>query len=455
MGACAALLPAAAMLPTAPAQAADGRIGWGHVGEILRNVRPPRFPRRDFPITAYGTVGDGVTDATAAIRSAVEACHAAGGGRVVVPAGTFLTGAIHLLSNVNLYVSEGATVLFSTDPAAYLPVVLTRFEGTELMNYSPLIYANGCTNVAITGSGILDGQATWDTWWAWTGQASADATRLQDMAEAGTPVEQRVFGAGHYMRAAFIETYRCTNVLVEGVKIVRSPFWEIHPVLSHNVTVQDVRIDSSGPNNDGCDPESCRYVVIRRCTFDVGDDCIAIKSGKGADGLRVNVPSEDILIEDCTMNIRYGAITIGSEMTGGVRNVFVRNCTIGSPNLYFGLYIKTNSVRGGYAENIYLNDIQISNLTKEVVSCDFYRSEGDTGPLTPRVRNVELRNVTVDHVRDGFYMRGYPRSPIQDMRLINCTFASIDRPSTIENVEMTFQNFYVNGELIRDMAQLV
>ncbi|HET6739570.1 MAG TPA: glycoside hydrolase family 28 protein [Kribbella sp.] len=429
--------------------------GWGHVGDILANTRPPQFRSRDFSITSFGAVGDGTTLATEAIATAIDVCHRSGGGRVVVPAGTFLTGAIHLKSNVNLYVSTGATLLFSTDPANYLPVVLTRFEGQECMNYSPLIYARDCENIAVTGGGTLDGGATWDDWWSWVTPSGPDARALTQMTEDGVPVEERVFGDGHHLRAAFIETQSCQNVLIEGVTILRSPFWEIHPVLSRNITVRGVHIDSRGPNNDGIDPESSQYVHIQNCTLDCGDDCIAIKSGKGADGLRINVPSENILIEDCTLNIRYGAITIGSEMTGGVRNVFVRNCTIGSPNLYFGLYIKTNSVRGGFAENLYLRDLEISNLTKEVVSCNFYRSEGDVGPLTPYVRNVELRNIEVGHARNAFSIFGYPRSPIQDFRLIDCTYTSIDAASSIQDTQLTFRNFTVNGQPITDPAQLL
>ena len=462
LGAAAAVAGTAGNLAAGPAAAdgvADSALhdpgpGWGYVGEILRNTRPPQFAARDFSITTFGAIPDGTTLATDAIAKAIDACHHAGGGRVVVPPGTFLTGAIHLKSNVNLHVSDGATLLFSADPTQYLPVVLTRFEGQECMNYSPFIYARECENIAVTGSGTLDGGATWDNWWSWTGQAGPDAQALQQLAADGVPVEDRVFGAGHYLRAAFIETQSCRNVLIEGLTILRSPFWEIHPVLSRNVTVRGVHIDSRGPNNDGVNPESSQYVHIQDCTFNCGDDCIAIKSGKGADGLRINVPSENILIENCTLNIRYGAITIGSEMTGGVRNVFVRNCTIGSPNLYFGLYIKTNSVRGGFAENIYLRDLEISNLTKEVVSCNFYRSEGDVGPLTPRVRNVELRNVNVGHARNAFSIFGYPRSPIQDFRLIDCTYTSIDAPSSIQDTELSFQNFTVNGQLITDPAQL-
>ncbi|MFF0342357.1 glycoside hydrolase family 28 protein [Kribbella sp. NPDC004875] len=467
LGAGAALAPtAASLLPetasavtsaeTAWAEAAPGDPGpgWGKVGDILANTRPPQFRPRDFSITSFGAVADGKTLATDAIAKAIDACHRAGGGRVVVPAGTFLTGAIHLESNVNLFVSAGATLLFSTNPDDFLPVVLTRFEGAECMNYSPLIYARDCENIAVTGSGTLDGGATWDNWWSWVTPSGPDAQALQQMAADGVPVTERVFGAGHHLRAAFIETQSCRNVLIEDVTILRSPFWEIHPVLSRNITVRGIHIDSRGPNNDGIDPESSQYVHIQDCTLDCGDDCIAIKSGRGADGLRINVPSENILIENCTLNIRYGAITIGSEMTGGVRNVFVRNCTIGSPNLYFGLYIKTNSVRGGFAENIYLRDLEISNLTKEVVSCNFYRSEGDVGPLTPRVRNVELRNVNVGHARNAFSIFGYPRSPIQDFRLIDCTYTSIDAASSIQDTDLTFRNFTVNGKVITDASQL-
>ncbi|TCC02585.1 glycoside hydrolase family 28 protein [Kribbella soli] len=463
LGAAAAASTAAVAAGSAPAEATtaaeasplDTGPGWGHVGEILRNTRPPQFRARDFSISTFGAIADGTTLATDAIAKAIDACHRSGGGRVVVPAGTFLTGAIHLKSNVNLHVSDGATLLFSTDPAQYLPVVLTRFEGQECMNYSPFIYARDCENIAVTGNGTLDGGATWDNWWSWVTPSGPDAQALQQMAADGVPVAERVFGDGHHLRAAFIETQSCRNVLIEGLTILRSPFWEIHPVLSRNVTVRGLHIDSRGPNNDGVNPESSQYVHIQDCTLNCGDDCIAIKSGKGADGLRINVPSENILIENCTLNIRYGAITIGSEMTGGVRNVFVRNCTIGSPNLYFGLYIKTNSVRGGFAENIYLRDLDISNLTKEVVSCNFYRSEGDVGPLTPRVRNVELRNVNVGHARNAFSIFGYPRSPIQDFRLIDCTYTSIDAASSIQDTELTFQNFHVNGQLITDPAQLL
>lgn len=428
---------------------------WSYVDrELLRHVVPPTFPDREFLITTYGAVAGGQELCTDAIRSAIAACTSAGGGHVVVPSGVWLTGAIHLADDVDLHLSDGATLLFSTDPADYLPVVLTRFEGEELMNYSPFIYANGCTNIGVTGRGTIDGQASWDNWWGWGGQTSEDTTALHEMAADGVPVEQRVFGDGHHLRSAFVETYRCTNVLIDGLTVVRSPFWEIHPVLSQNVTVQNLTINSHGPNNDGVDPESCRWVVIRDCTFDVGDDCIAIKSGKAADALRINVPSEDILIEGCTMLVKYGAIALGTEMTAGIRNVFVRECTIGSPGQYYALYIKTNSVRGGFAENIYLRDLEVVDLRKEVVSCNLFHGDGDTGPYTPRVRNVELRNVHVRHARNAFSAVGYDRSPIEDLRVVNCRYDVIDQASEIVDTDLSFSNFRVNGVRITSVEQL-
>ena len=212
---------------------------------------------------------------------------------MVVPAGTFLTGAIHLQSNVNLHLTAGATLLFSTDLNGYLPVVFNRYEGIECMGYSPFIYAFGQENIAVTGGGVLDGQAGYENWWGWvkpfaeargkSRRLNADRERLLAQGEEGLPVARRLFGPDHVLRPSFIEPYRCKNVLIEGVAIRRSPMWEINPVLCANVTVRGVRVDSTGPNNDGCDPESCRDVLIEDCTFNTGDDCIAIKSGRNAD----------------------------------------------------------------------------------------------------------------------------------------------------------------------------
>ncbi|MFE9957310.1 glycoside hydrolase family 28 protein [Micromonospora sp. NPDC005299] len=441
----------------ASADPTPGGNPWARAEYISAKVRRPHFPDRWFDITGYGAVGDGVTDCTDAIRRAVADCHAAGGGHVVVPAGRFLTGPIHLLSNVDLHVTADAAVLFSQTPADYLPAVLTRFEGVELYNYSPLIYAYGQENIGVTGSGVLDGQADTAHWWPWKGKPEYgwrpgdpkqdDArARLLAMAEQGVPVEQRVFGEGDYLRSSFIEPYRCRNVLIEGVTIVRSPMWEIHPTLSTNVLVQGVTVDSHGPNNDGCDPESSRLVVIRDCTFDTGDDCIAIKSGRNADGRRVAVPSEDILIEGCLMRDGHGGVTIGSEMSGGVRDVFVRDCEMSSPHLDIALRFKTNSVRGGFITGFHARDIRIGEVASAVIDINFYYEEGPGYGLKPVVGDIHVRDLTVRSAGRGLNLRGYPDAHIETVTLTDVDFGTTSRADVVEHVDnLVLRNVLENG----------
>ncbi len=272
----AAVLALVSMADAGRAQEAPASPPWEMLDVILANIKPPTFAERDFAITDFGATEGGEADCRAAIEKAITACHDAGGGRVVVPKGKWLVaGPIHLKSNVNFHVSEDAHVMFSTKFSDYLPLVLARFEGTEVMNYSPLIYALDQENIAITGKGTLDGQASNDNWWGWkTGGSDGDAGKLIKMADDGVPPAERKFGEGFHLRVNFMQPYRCKNVLIEGVHIVGSPMWEINPVLCNNVTVRGVTIDSHGPNNDGCNPESCNGVLIENCTFDTGDDCI-------------------------------------------------------------------------------------------------------------------------------------------------------------------------------------
>ncbi|MCL6439423.1 MAG: glycoside hydrolase family 28 protein [Rubrobacteraceae bacterium] len=428
---------------------------------MLGRVGPPRFPNRDFVITDYGAVGDGKTDCTEAFRAAIADCSSAGGGRVIVPAGSFLTGAIHLKSNVNLHVTRDATVKFSQDPGDYLPVVYTRWQGIELMNYSPFIYAFEQENVAVTGSGVLDGQADDEHWWPWKGKTEygwkpgepnqeADWDLLQRMADEGVPVRQRVFGSGHYLRPNFIQPYRCRNVLIEGVKILRSPMWEVHPVLSSNVTVRRIRVDSHGPNNDGCDPESCDYVLIDGCVFDTGDDCIAIKAGRNADGRRVNVPCQNVVIQHCHMRDGHGGVTIGSEMTGGVRSVFARNNRLSSPNLQIALRMKTNSVRGGFIENVNMKNCTVGQVSDSVFKIDFFYGEGAGGSYDPTVRDIDVRNVTAHESGDyALDLVGYGDDPIENVTLENCVFENAKEPYDIENAQVTLRNVTIDGKRYR------
>jgi polygalacturonase len=410
---------------------------WAALPEILARIRAPAFPARDFSITDYGARKGG--DASEAFRAAIAACSRAGGGRVVVPPGEFLTGPIHLLSNVNLHVSPGATIRFSNDPARYLPVVLTRWEGVELMNYSPLVYAYDQENVAITGGGTLDGQAGPEHWWPWKSAQGAtsqkpDRDRLFRQAEDGVPVAERVYGAGHYLRPQFIQPYRCRNVLIEGVTLRNSPMWVIHPVLSTNVTVRGVQVASAGPNNDGCNPESSSDVLIEDAVFDTGDDCIAIKSGRNADGRRLATPSQRIVVRGCRMRAGHGGVTIGSEVSGGVRQVYAERCQMSSPDLERGLRIKTNAMRGAVIEDVFARDIEIGEVGT-AIDIDMLYEEGARGPYTPVVRNVRVERMSVERAEYALRVRGLPGSPVRGLLVADSVFRAVRRSNVLAGLE--------------------
>lgn len=428
---------------------------WAEADHIVKTTVVPKFQAKDFDLLAFGAVTDGKTDASAAFAAAISACNKAGGGRVVVKSGTYFTGPIHLLSNVNLHLEEGAHILFNTDPKAYLPAVFTRWEGMELMGYSPLIYAYRQKNIAITGKGTLDGQANRTTWWPWKGgdkwqvegfptQAAARAKLQADM-EANVPVAQRIYAEGANFRPPFVQPYECENVLVEGVTIINSPFWLLNPVLCKNVTVQGVTLSSLGPNSDGCDPESCQNVIIDNCLFETGDDCIAIKSGRNEDGRRIARPSENIVIRNCKMRDGHGGVVIGSEMSGGVRNVFVENCEMSSPELERGLRIKTNSVRGGVVENFFVRNVTIGEVQTAIV-IDFDYEEGDSGNFTPTVRNIDVHDLICKKSKQVFQVRGYKRSPISNFSLRDSKFESTENIGILENLEnFSTKQVTING----------
>jgi polygalacturonase len=431
---------------------------------ILKRIKPPRFPKRTLYLNRFGAKPDGRTDCAGAFRNAIEQCSKAGGGKVVVPAGTYLTGAIHLKSNVNLEVSEGATIKFSTNPKDYLPVVFSRWEGVELFNYSPFIYAFEQQNIAITGKGTLDGQSNNEHWWPWNGRPQygwkeglrhqrPDRAALLAMAEKGVPVRERVFGDGHYLRPQFIQPYRCQNVLIDGVTIQNSPMWEIHPVLCRNVIVQNVHINSHGPNNDGCDPESCSDVLIRNCYFDTGDDGIAIKSGRNADGRRLNAPTENIIVQDCLMKDGHGGITVGSEISGGVRNLFAENCRLDSPNLDHALRVKNNAMRGGLLEDLHFRKIEVGQVAHAVITIDFNYEEGAKGSFTPVVRNYTVDNLRSGKSKHALDVQGLPSAPIFNLRLTNCTFDNVAEGNIVKNVkDATLDGVKINGRIVEKLA---
>ena len=415
------------------AQSSSGG-AWSQVPQILQRINAPQFPDNYFNITNFGAVAGDTNDCSSAIELAIDACVRAGGGHVVVPAGEFLTGAVHLKSGVDLHLETNAVLLFSTNPTNYLPLVFTRFEGTELYNYSPLIYALGQKNVALTGDGTIDGQADDSNWMAWKNTKSR--ATLVKMATDGVPVEQRRFGPGFNLRPGFIEFNRCENVLIQGIHIRRSPMWEIHPLLCTNVTVRGVDIMSHGVNNDGCDPESCSDVLIEKCLFDTGDDCIAIKSGRNNDGRRVNVPSVNLVIRDCTMRDGHGGVTIGSEISGSCSNVFVENCAMNSPNLVCALRLKSNAVRGGVLQNIFMRNVNVGTVKDSVLQIDFLYEEGAKGDFKPVAHNVVMENITVAQTPRVLNVRGFPGADISGVRIYNSTFKQIARPDVIQDADV-------------------
>lgn len=435
---------------------------------IEQSIRQPVFADRTFLITTYGaSVSMDAAKNQVAINKAIETCSKQGGGKVVIPAGEWHTGAIRLQSGVNLVVEKGARVCFSSDTSLY-PLVLTAWEGLDMYNYSPLIYAYQAKDVAVTGEGVLDGCASREAWWpmcgavkyGWTqetpeAQSYGNRNALLKMSDDGVPVEQRIFGPGKGMRPQMIQFYECDGVLLEGVTILNSPFWVIHPLKSRNVTLRGLTIENAGPNGDGCDPESCDGVLIERCYFNTGDDCIAIKSGRNADGRRRNMPSQNIIVRDCRMANGHGGVVIGSEVSGGARNIFVENCEMDSPNLDRVIRLKTNTCRGGVTENIYVRNIRVGQCKEAVLKINlvYEPSEQSQRGFYPVVRNIHLENVNCESSRYGAFIDGLPDSTnVYGIYVNNCRWIGVKEDGNLLRGQMKdvmFNNVTINGKTIQ------
>ncbi len=440
---------------------------WSTADTITKNIVPPTFPDKNFNILEFGAVPDSITDNTEAFIKAIKKCSDEGGGKVVVPEGKFLTAPIHLLDNVNLHLESGSEILFSKNIGDY-PLVHTSYEGTELMNFSPLVYAYQKKNIAITGNGTLNGQAGNENWWPWCGKEEygwkegdprqhSSLDKLKDsMSVKGVPVEERIFGKGEYLRPTFIEPFECENVLIQGVKIVQAPFWVIHPIKSNRITVDGVTVQSHGPNNDGCDPEYSKDVVIKNCTFNTGDDCIAIKSGRNEDGRRVGIPSENIVVQNCRMIDGHGGVVIGSEISAGVQNVFVENCIMDSPNLERAIRIKTNTKRGGFVKDVYVRNVEVGQVKEAVLKINlFYGIYGtQEGNFMPEVKNIRLEDVTVKNGGEyGILAKGYEEKPIEDIIFKDVTISKVDSAYSLSNVHnLEFIDTYINGKKMESIS---
>jgi len=389
---------------------------------------------KSFSIIDFGAIQGDKDKISKAIANAITAANKAGGGSVVVPAGEWLTGQVHFKSNVNLQLDEGAVLLFNDDPKGYLPAVNTSWEGMECMNYSPLIYAYQCKNVGITGAGTI--KAKMDLWLTWAGRPAPHMNslkRLYDMSYLNTPVGERTMvNDTAHLRPHLIQFNRCENIRLEGFNIINSPFWTIHTYLSKNILIRKLNVYAHGHNNDGYDPEMSQNVLVEDCVFDQGDDAIAVKSARNQEGWRLQTPSKNIVIRNCVVKNGHQLLALGSELSGGIENVYLHNCTVNQGAKMFHLvFIKTNERRGGFVNNIYVKNIKAGKIDNGIlgIETDVLYQWKDLTPtyerkLTP-IKNIFLTNIHAGSVKFVSNIQGQKEMPIENIILKNVSADSI------------------------------
>src|SRR5690606_26532157 len=378
-------------------------------------------------ITDFGAEANDKEKNALAIEQAI-AKAAVRGGSVVSPPGEWHTKKIHLKSNVNLHIAEGATLLFSAEPKDYLPAAYSSWEGLECYDYSPLIYAFGLKNVALSGTGTIKAQLdVWRKWFPRPKPHMESIKNLYNWAQDELPVEKRnMVNDTSNLRPQFIQFNRCENVLIEDIKIRNSPFWTVHLYLSKNIVVRNIDIYAHGPNNDGIDPEMSQNILIENCVFDQGDDAIAIKSGRNPEGWRLQTPSKNIVIRNCTMKDGHQLLAIGSELSGGIENILVENCEAGpGAKLMHLLFIKTNERMGGYVKNIYFKNIKAQDIQDGILGIDTdvlyqWRTLVSTRiKKTTPIENINLENIQAKKGKFISKINGNPESPAKNVMLKN------------------------------------
>ena len=387
----------------------------------MKPIKEFIYPDQDFSIVNYGAVKGGEADVSDAIAGAITACNQAGGGRVVIPEGEWLTGPIHLKSNVNLYLAEGAVLRFMDNPSHYLPAVMTSWEGMECYNYSPLIYAFECKNVAITGTGMLSPKMNcWKKWFA-RPKAHMDALRkLYTMASKDVPVEKRQMAVGeNHLRPHLIHFNRCENVLLDSFKIRESTFWTIHMYMCNGGIVRNLDVKAHGHNNDGIDLEMTRNFLVEDCTFDQGDDAVVIKAGRNRDAWRLNTPTENIVIRNCNILEGHTLLGIGSEISGGIRNVYMHDCKVPQSvrRLFF---VKTNHRRGAFVENIHMENIRTGHVQRVLeIDTDVLYQWRELVPTyeerITRIDGIYLKNVICESADAIYELKGDAKLPVRNV----------------------------------------
>jgi len=408
-------------------------------------ITVPDFKKcKTFSIVDFGAIQGDKVKTTQAIAAAISEANKIGGGTVVIPDGEWLTGQVHFKSNVNLYLSKGTVLLFDDVPRDYLPAVNTSWEGMECMNYSPLIYAWKCKNIAITGEGTI--KAKMDLWQTWAGRPRPHMESLKhlyNMSYQNVPTTERLMvNDTAHLRPHLIQFNRCENIRLEGFSIVNSPFWTIHMYLSKNILLRKLNVYAHGHNNDGFDPEMSQNILVENCQFDQGDDAIAIKSGRNQEGWRIQVPTKNLVIRNCTVKNGHQLIAVGSELSGGIENVFVHDCVVNEgAKMFHIVFIKTNERMGGYVNNIYIKNIKAGKMDLGIlgIETDVLYQWKDLVPtyvrkLTP-IKNIYLENIKASNVKFESRILGQKELPVENIFLKNVVADTIrDKKQIHENV---------------------
>lgn len=462
-------------------------------------VQSPKFKKDTLSIVKYGAVPDGNTLNTNAINNAVDALNKKGGGVVMIPAGLWLTGPVVLKSNINLHLATGATLLFTEDFNQY-PLVKANWEGLPQMRNQSPISATNATNIAITGKGIIDGNGdAWrmvkkdklnETQWK---KLVASGGVLSEDKKTWYPSEKSLKGSKisnpglitadkdeayyesvkDFLRPNLLLLTNCKIILLEGVTFQNSPAWCLHPLMSEHLTVRNISVKNPwyAQNGDGIDVESCRYVLIENSVFDVGDDALCMKSGRDAEGRKRAMPTQDVIIRGCTVYSSHGGFVIGSEMSGGAKNIYVSNCTFIGADI--GLRFKTTRGRGGVVENIFIKDIYMKDIPGEAILFDMYYAAKDPIPLagekrelpkvefkqvdetTPVFKNFHISNVYVNGAEKAIFIRGLPEMHVKDIVLENMVIQAHKGLDIQEASGITFKNIQVISEETKPVIDIV
>lgn len=382
----------------------------------------PTFKDATYDITKYGAETGDELNNQRAIQAAIDDCHKNGGGKVIIPNGKWNTSYLNLKSNINLHLKEGAILNFLDDIELYKTPTFTRWEGLECLNYHPFIYARDVKNVAISGTGKIVGNG--HNWWELAkGTQIKSLTKLYDLVEAGVAPNDRNcldFKPTSYLRPSLIQFINCKNVLVEDFEVGSGPMWTVHLVYCENVVARNLQVITTGTNNDGIIPDASKKVLIDNCFFSTGDDCIVIKSGLNEDGWRVGKPSERIVIKNCKTKHGHGGVVIGSEMSGGVRNVYAYDCDFS--NTERGLRVKSMKGRGGVIENLYFENITMDSIIKEAIRLNMHYGSSSIKPRTdslPTFRNFHFNNIKSSYSQFAIRVSGIEEQYIDSIFFSN------------------------------------